>query len=151
MELPISGAKQLWIPILVTTTVQLMGPGKLCDLLHLRLLLYKMGMMFLSWGCLAQGRYLRNVVSCSSISLHLPPNSIHTQEKLLTLEHEEVFFMSLLPFSFSHTEAKLQQHVFSSPLHLSPQPLSPAISCQVTRREQKSRGNRPSSSQRGGR
>lgn len=31
--------------------------------------------------------------------------------------------MSLLPFSFSHTEAKPQQHVFSSPLHLPPQPL----------------------------
>lgn len=79
MELPISGAKQLWVPILVTTTVQVMGPGKLCDLLHLPFLLYKMGVMSLSWGCLAQGRYLRNVVSRSSISLHLPPNSIHTQ------------------------------------------------------------------------
>lgn len=65
------------------------------------LLLCEMGMLPLSWSCLAYGMFLTNV-SSTFLPLHPPPpNSIHTQEKSVKLQHRKYFPITFL-FLFSH-------------------------------------------------
>lgn len=95
-----------------------------------------------SWGGVAQGRDLTSV---SSIPLHLPPGSVHTQEKARHLSTRQC---SLHPSTFLlfSPPAQPQNPVFSlSPLHylLTSQG-------QISRKARDLKGNQSSSSQLGG-
>lgn len=82
------GARWLWVP---TPSFPAVGFAP-------QFYLYKMGMMSLTRGCLAQGRYWRNV---SSIYIPtFPPNSLHTQEKSENLEARRMGPFHVFPFFF---------------------------------------------------
>lgn len=122
------GARWLWVPT----------PSFPAVCFAPQFYFYKMGMMSLTRGCLAQGRYWRNI---SSIYIPtFPPNSLHTQEKSETLEARRMGPFHVFPFFF-FKEAQPKTPVCSLPLlHPHPHPPSAPKSSQISGRHR----NQPS-------